>query len=372
MTRYDARRGRSPARRHRSARRDVQRAATTPSGRLVALTDELGRHDDIAYNAAGRVVGSSRRIGSRSAAGVRRRRARIVVGAPGDGPPATIEYDTLGASSRCSSPAHRPTGCAGTPNAGSSSAAAATWRCAGPTTPQASARRSCSRTAARRPTCATLAARSPRCATPPPARSSSSATPPGGSSAARADGMHARWGYEDGALAEYEMHAGDRRSTARLRRDDAGRVVAAMLDGAEHEFAYDAAGQLVVAATPAGAYMFDYDAGGRLVRESSPTGDMAYEYDAAGRLVAEHRRRRRRHALRVRRRRAAGTRGRSAWRAALHMGRARTRRSDRARRRGHDRRGRRAGGARRRRRRDLPLGHRRSAGAAGVATATRR
>jgi RHS repeat-associated protein len=71
------------------------------------------------------------------------------------------------------------------------------------------------------------------------------------------------------------------RRTARLTRDPIGRVVAAVVDGAEQRFAYDPAGQLV----EAGDFAFDYDAGGRLARERSPTGTVDYEHDAAGQLV---------------------------------------------------------------------------------------
>jgi YD repeat-containing protein len=55
-----------------------------------------------------------------------------------------------GCRSRSVSPARSPTGCAGTPRDGSSSAAAATCRCAGRTTPTASLPRSATRTAPRR------------------------------------------------------------------------------------------------------------------------------------------------------------------------------------------------------------------------------
>jgi RHS repeat-associated protein len=81
-----------------------------------------------------------------------------------------------------------------------------------------------------------------------------------------ADGLGGRWEYTDGLLTAY--------SSTRLRRDAAGRIVAA----GDREFRYDAAGQLVAA----GGRTFAYDAAGRLVRD----GDVQLGYDAAGQLVA--------------------------------------------------------------------------------------
>jgi RHS repeat-associated protein len=103
---------------------------------------------------------------------------------------------------------------------------------------------------------------------------------------ASADGMRARWGYEGGDLARYEMRAGGKLRTAQLMRDPIGRIVEATIDGQPHEFAYDAAGQLVAARTPAGVGSFSYDADGRLAHEESPSGAVDYEYDAAGQLVS--------------------------------------------------------------------------------------
>lgn len=103
---------------------------------------------------------------------------------------------------------------------------------------------------------------------------------------ATAEGMRASWSYDDGDLAHYEMHAGDRRRTAQLSRDSHGRIADATIDGASHLFAYDAAGQLESASTPAGRFEFAYDANGRLTRESSPAGVAEYEYDEAGQLLS--------------------------------------------------------------------------------------
>jgi RHS repeat-associated protein len=97
--------------------------------------------------------------------------------------------------------------------------------------------------------------------------------------------MQARWEYDGGDLVAYTFDAGDLRRSARLTRDPIGRVIAAIADGAEQPFAYDAAGQLV----SAGDISFDYDAGGRLVAERSPAAAFAYEHDAAGQLVARRR-----------------------------------------------------------------------------------
>lgn len=97
----------------------------------------------------------------------------------------------------------------------------------------------------------------------------------------RGDGMRATWRYESGDLAGFELHAGTTIRTAVLERDPIGRVVAAIVDGAEQRYAYDGAGQLVAA----GESTFAYDAGGRLVREDGPAGAVAYQHDAAGQLV---------------------------------------------------------------------------------------
>jgi RHS repeat-associated protein len=103
---------------------------------------------------------------------------------------------------------------------------------------------------------------------------------------ASGDGMRARWWYEGGELARYEMHAGATQRTAQLMRDALGRVTNAVVDGAAHRFWYDAAGQLVSAQTAAGVFSFGYDANGRLVHEASPAGTVDYEYDAAGQLLS--------------------------------------------------------------------------------------
>jgi RHS repeat-associated protein len=103
---------------------------------------------------------------------------------------------------------------------------------------------------------------------------------------ASADGMHARWWYEGGELARYEMQTDTTQRVARLTRDALGRVTDAVVDGVAQRFAYDAAGQLVFAQTDAGSFSFGYDANGRLVRESSPAGAVDYSYDAAGQLLS--------------------------------------------------------------------------------------
>ena len=97
-------------------------------------------------------------------------------------------------------------------------------------------------------------------------------------------GMRTTWRYEDGEIVGYDVVAGALRRSAQLTRDPIGRVVSAVVDGAEHAYAYDAAGQLVAASTGRGAYAFDYDAGGRLARETSLAGTVDYEHDAAGQL----------------------------------------------------------------------------------------
>jgi RHS repeat-associated protein len=99
-------------------------------------------------------------------------------------------------------------------------------------------------------------------------------------------GMRARWRYEEGDLAEYELVAGGRRRTAQLTRDPLGRVVAATMDGEARRYSYDLAGQLLSAETPDGLFSFSYDANGRLVCETSRIGTTEYEYDAAGQLRA--------------------------------------------------------------------------------------
>ncbi len=89
-------------------------------------------------------------------------------------------------------------------------------------------------------------------------------------------GLRARWDYEDGELARYELDAGGRRRSARLTRDEFGRVTAAELDGSAIAYAYDDGGQLV----SAGSRRFTYDANGRLTHD----GEAGYEYDDAGQL----------------------------------------------------------------------------------------
>ncbi len=102
---------------------------------------------------------------------------------------------------------------------------------------------------------------------------------------AAGEGMRASWRYEDGELAGYDVVAGARRRSAQLTRDPIGRVVAAVVDGAEHAYGYDAAGQLVAATTGRGSYAFTYDASGRLKAESAPGALLEYEHDAAGQLL---------------------------------------------------------------------------------------
>lgn len=87
-----------------------------------------------------------------------------------------------------------------------------------------------------------------------------------------------RWTYRDGLLVE---HSASGHFTS-LRRDEAGRVVAAVTDGVETAFGYDPAGQLI----SAGSFTFRYDEAGRLVAETGPPGDVSYRYDAAHQLVA--------------------------------------------------------------------------------------
>ncbi|MEA2188567.1 MAG: hypothetical protein QOK16_3578 [Solirubrobacteraceae bacterium] len=104
--------------------------------------------------------------------------------------------------------------------------------------------------------------------------------------AATAEGLRARWRYDDGDLVEYEFEAGGRRRAAQLTRDPVGRVVAATIDGDPERFSYDLAGQMLSAETPSGLFSFSYDANGRLACETSRAGTATYEYDAAGQLLA--------------------------------------------------------------------------------------
>jgi RHS repeat-associated protein len=76
------------------------------------------------------------------------------------------------------------------------------------------------------------------------------------------------------------------RTTTRLRRDAAGRVVAQDVDGTETTYAYDDAGQLVRLAGPAGVTEWEYDDAGRLAVERGTHGDRRFEYDAAHQLVS--------------------------------------------------------------------------------------
>jgi RHS repeat-associated protein len=102
---------------------------------------------------------------------------------------------------------------------------------------------------------------------------------------ATGDGMRARWGYDDGDLAEYDFEATGRRRMAQLTRDPVGRVVATTVDGVSEQFSYDLAGQLLSAETAEGLFSFSYDANGRLACETSQAGTVEYEYDAAGQLL---------------------------------------------------------------------------------------
>ncbi|MET0496618.1 MAG: DUF6531 domain-containing protein [Actinoplanes sp.] len=85
-------------------------------------------------------------------------------------------------------------------------------------------------------------------------------------------GLRASWTYTDGWLTGYDFNG----RTARLVRDDTGRLIESAVDGVSRTYRYDAAGQLL----GDGVSSYAYDAAGRVVSGG-------FAYDAAGRITTE-------------------------------------------------------------------------------------
>lgn len=252
-------------------------------GRITALADQLGRTTSLSYDAAGRLLeqvdGSGRAVRrAYDAAG------RLTAIGPAGGGPTTIEYDALGRVVSVREPG-APANTLGWDGAGR-----LVERCRGERAMRWDYGVDGERLAIGYPdgTQTTyahdaggyvIAARHPALGMVELERDAA-----GRLVGATADGMQARWSYENGDLLRYEARAGDRLRTAHLIRDPIGRIVRATIDGGSHEFAFDATGQLVEADTPLGAYAFHYDANGRLTREASPAGVAEYAYDGAAQL----------------------------------------------------------------------------------------
>ena len=113
--------------------------------------------------------------------------------------------------------------------------------------------------------------------------------PDGRLTALNAEGVEARWTYEDGSLVGYQIQAEGRSRDTRIERDESGRVASTTIDGAVSTYSYDPAGQLISVDVADGRSEFRYDANGRLVEEHSPSGTATYTYDAAGQLTERRR-----------------------------------------------------------------------------------
>lgn len=90
-----------------------------------------------------------------------------------------------------------------------------------------------------------------------------------------------------GLVAAQQLTRDGATQTTRLTRDEAGRVIAADVDGAVTRYTYDPAGQLTGLRGPDGATtVYSYDAAGRLVTEETGGDRIVYRWDAAGQLTS--------------------------------------------------------------------------------------
>ena len=102
-----------------------------------------------------------------------------------------------------------------------------------------------------------------------------------------ADGLHARWAWDNGGMVAHEVNRRGFVQSTRLERDRDGRVRAQTVDGIRTEYTYDAAGQLVASRDSEGfTGAWRWDANGRLTRHEFDGRATEYAYDPAGRLRA--------------------------------------------------------------------------------------
>ena len=102
-----------------------------------------------------------------------------------------------------------------------------------------------------------------------------------------ADGLHARWAWDNGGMVAHEVNRRGFVQSTRLERDRDGRVRARTVDGIRTEYTYDAAGQLVASRDSEGfTGAWRWDANGRLTRHEFDGRATEYAYDPAGRLRA--------------------------------------------------------------------------------------
>ncbi|WP_375504210.1 polymorphic toxin-type HINT domain-containing protein, partial [uncultured Jatrophihabitans sp.] len=105
-----------------------------------------------------------------------------------------------------------------------------------------------------------------------------------------APGLHASWTWDGGAVVRLEVSREGVTSVTEIERDDAGRVVAEVVDGLRTAYGYDPAGQLVEARRSDGSTTsYSYDRAGRLVREVTDGRTITSRYDAAGQLLSRRR-----------------------------------------------------------------------------------
>ena len=102
-----------------------------------------------------------------------------------------------------------------------------------------------------------------------------------------APGLHASWTWQGGAVVRLEVSREGSTQVTEIERDDAGRVVAEIVDGLRTAYVYDPAGQLVELRRGDGSTTaYRYDAGGRLVEEVVDGRSTGFRYDPAGQLLA--------------------------------------------------------------------------------------
>nr|WP_324603494.1 RHS repeat-associated core domain-containing protein [Propionibacterium acidifaciens] len=102
-----------------------------------------------------------------------------------------------------------------------------------------------------------------------------------------ADGLHARWAWDNGGMVAHEVNRRGFVQSTRLERDRDGRIRAQTVDGIRTEYTYDAAGQLVASRDSEGfTGAWRWDANGRLTRHEFDGRATEYAYDPAGRLRA--------------------------------------------------------------------------------------
>lgn len=107
-----------------------------------------------------------------------------------------------------------------------------------------------------------------------------------------APGLHASWTWQGGAVVRLEVSREGSTRVTEIERDEAGRVVAEIVDGLRTAYVYDPSGQLVELRRGDGSTtVYRYDAGGRLVDEVVDGISASFRYDPAGQLLARRDRR---------------------------------------------------------------------------------